>query len=168
MGQHVCFVCLPDKFVRNWVPPVAGKAHFGERIQWQGKKASVLLEDHEIMSTLWKMTSGSGTVAAVQSLNRVLLCMTPWTVAHQAPPSMGFSRWYYQSRDWTWVSCVAGRFFTVWATREAQELLVVDKDAFVHINMCTFACLWSLINSRMSPVPKCHFRSLYTKPYFCV
>ena len=24
-----------------------------------------------------------------------------------------------QPRDWTWVSCIAGRFFTVWATREA-------------------------------------------------
>ena len=25
-------------------------------------------------------------------------------------------------RDWTWVSCIAGRFFTLWATREAQRL----------------------------------------------
>ena len=25
------------------------------------------------------------------------------------------------SRPWTWVSCTAGRFFTVWATREAQR-----------------------------------------------
>ena len=24
--------------------------------------------------------------------SRVQLCMTPWTAAHQAPPSMGFSR----------------------------------------------------------------------------
>ena len=23
-------------------------------------------------------------------------------------------------RDWTWISCIAGRFFTVWATREAH------------------------------------------------
>ena len=27
-----------------------------------------------------------------------------------------FSRRSSQSRDWTWVSCTAGRFFTVWAT----------------------------------------------------
>ena len=25
-------------------------------------------------------------------------------------------------RDWTLVSCIAGRFFTIWATREAQQL----------------------------------------------
>ena len=57
--------------------------------------------------------------------------VTPWTVAHQAPLSMGFPRqileWVTISfsrgsswpRDWTWVSCIAGRFFICWATREA-------------------------------------------------
>ena len=32
-----------------------------------------------------------------------------------------FSRGTSQPRKWTWVSCTAGRFFTSWATREAQE-----------------------------------------------
>ena len=32
-----------------------------------------------------------------------------------------FSRGSSQSRDGTWVSCIAGRFFTVWATREAHS-----------------------------------------------
>ena len=31
-----------------------------------------------------------------------------------------FSKGSSQFRDWTWVSCIAGRFFTVWATREAH------------------------------------------------
>ena len=31
-------------------------------------------------------------VVKVNSLNRVRLFATPWTVAHKAPPSMGFSR----------------------------------------------------------------------------
>ena len=35
-----------------------------------------------------------------------------------------FSRGSSQSRDWTQVSCIAGRFFTSWATREAQKLVV--------------------------------------------
>ena len=34
----------------------------------------------------------------VKSLSRVRLLATPWTVAHQAPPSMGFSRQEYWSR----------------------------------------------------------------------
>ena len=33
----------------------------------------------------------------VKSLSRVWLFATPWTVAHQAPPSMGFSRQEYWS-----------------------------------------------------------------------
>ena len=32
-----------------------------------------------------------------------------------------FSRGSSSSRDWTHVSHIAGRFFTIWATREAQE-----------------------------------------------
>ena len=32
-----------------------------------------------------------------------------------------FSRGSTQLRDWTQVSCIAGRFFTSWATREAQD-----------------------------------------------
>ena len=33
----------------------------------------------------------------VKSFSRVRLFATPWTVAHQAPPSMGFSRQEYWS-----------------------------------------------------------------------
>ena len=57
------------------------------------------------------------------------LCDPIWTVALQAIVSMGFSQWvewvaiYFfrgssKPRDWTWVSCIAGTFFTIWATRE--------------------------------------------------
>ena len=34
-----------------------------------------------------------------------------------------FSRGSSQPREWTWVSCTTGRFFTVWATREVPVLL---------------------------------------------
>ena len=33
----------------------------------------------------------------MKSLSRVQLSVTPWTAAHQAPPSMGFSRQEYWS-----------------------------------------------------------------------
>ena len=60
--------------------------------------------------------------------SRVPFFVTPWTVAHQTPLSMGFpgkniewvaipfSRGSSWPRDWAQVSCIAGRFFTVWAT----------------------------------------------------
>ena len=40
--------------------------------------------------------AGKGKVK-VKSLSRVQLLATPWTAAHQAPPSMGFSRQEYWS-----------------------------------------------------------------------
>ena len=59
----------------------------------------------------------------------------PWSAAHQAPLSMGIlqakilewlampsSRGSSKPRDQTQVSCTAGRFFTVWATRKASRL----------------------------------------------
>ena len=69
-----------------------------------------------------------------ESLSRVQLFGTPWTVAHQAPLSMESlqarilewaampsSRGSSQPRDWTQVSHIVSGFFIVWATREAQE-----------------------------------------------
>ena len=34
-----------------------------------------------------------------------------------------FSRGSSQPRDWTWVFCVAGRFFTIWVTMEALFII---------------------------------------------
>ena len=68
---------------------------------------------------------------------------TPWTVAHQAPLFMrilparilewvaiSISRGSSQPRDWTRVSSIAGRFFTIWATRQAHVLS--ERHIFVH------------------------------------
>ena len=70
----------------------------------------------------------------VHMLSQVWLFATPWTVALQAPLSMvilqarilewvamASSRGSSQARDQTQASHIAGRFFTNWTTREAQE-----------------------------------------------
>ena len=66
--------------------------------------------------------------------DKMYLTLTPWTIAYQAPLSMGFSSWECWSgwpfispgeSSWpkvlTWVSCIAGRFFTIWVNRKAQN-----------------------------------------------
>ena len=70
-----------------------------------------------------------------KSLSHVQLFATPWTVAQQTPLSVEFSRQEYwrglqnfyressQLKDWTQVSCTAGRLFTIWATREDCQYL---------------------------------------------
>ena len=79
---------------------------------------------------------------------------TPWTVANQAPLFMGFSRQEYWSglpcppqgdlpylpRDWTQVFHIAGRFFTIWATRELPAILGFDLWMY-HSHLC-FCVTW--------------------------
>ena len=73
-------------------------------------------------------------VSEWKSLGCVWFFVTPWTVATRllcpcnSPgkntgvgwASVPFSRGSFQPRDCTQVSHIAGRFFTIWATREAQ------------------------------------------------
>ena len=72
----------------------------------------------------------------VQSLSPIWLFLIPWTVTCQALLSVGFPRQEYWSRlpfpspgDLPWprdrthiscISCIAGKFFTWWAIREAD------------------------------------------------
>ena len=62
----------------------------------------------------------------VKSFSHFWLLATLWTIAYQAPLSMGFSRqenWVAmpssressQSSNRSWASCTEGRFFTIWA-----------------------------------------------------
>ena len=69
----------------------------------------------------------------MKSLSRVWLFVTPWTIAYQAPPSLGkdtgvgchfFPQGSSRPRDRTQVSCIAGRCFTVWATSDALHYYI--------------------------------------------
>ena len=66
-------------------------------------------------------------------LSHVWLFVTPWTLAFQCPLSMKFSgimEWFaipfsrrsFWPRGQIQVSCITGRFFIIWATREAGEV----------------------------------------------
>ena len=53
----------------------------------------------------------------------------PWSFIHEIFQtrilewiSIPFSRGSFWPRDWTWVCCTEGRFFTVWAIRKVQYL----------------------------------------------
>ena len=48
-------------------------------------------------SNAWEWSEKWKWKVKVKSLSRVQLFTTPWTAAHQAPPSMGFSRQEYWS-----------------------------------------------------------------------
>ena len=54
--------------------------------------------------------------------------------------AMPFSRGSSWPRDWTQVSCIADRFFTIWATREAQDR--TEKGIFRSLSRQVFVCLF--------------------------
>ena len=86
----------------------------------------------------------------VKSLSRVRPFATPWTVAHQAPLFMEFSRQEHWSglysflqgsswpRDWTRISRIGGRCFNLLAAREALvvtcNLQVTDKKIHIFLH----------------------------------
>ena len=73
---------------------------------------------------LWEILPSHTVGPRAETFSPVLLFVTLWTIAHQAPLSTGFSRQGYWSgympssgrsswpRDWTQVSCIAGEFCT--------------------------------------------------------
>ena len=65
------------------------------------------------LSELNLMVTSSYKLLLLSHFSRVLLCATPWTAAHQTPPSLGFSRqehWsglpfpspVHESEKWWW------------------------------------------------------------------
>ena len=81
-----------------------------------------------------------------QSLSCVRLFATAWPVACQAPLSIEFSRQEYwnglpfpsprgssKHRDRNWVSCIASRFFTIWAiwAQNSKKRVKYSIDHFV-------------------------------------
>ena len=101
----------------------------------------VLLFHHPDIPSQWSnLRSDPKVIQAHKWLCCVLSCSVmsdslwpPWTVAHQAPLSMGIlqasildevsmlsSRGSSWPRNQTEVSCIASKFFTSWATREAH------------------------------------------------
>ena len=54
--------------------------------------------------------------------------------------AISFSRGSSLPRYWIWVSCIAGRFFTVWATREFQESMEsISKEDLVYPHESCYA-----------------------------
>ena len=97
-------------------------------------------------------------IIAVCVLSGVRLFATSWTVACQAPLSMGFSKQEYwvdchassrgssQPKDRTWVFCMPCGFFHHWATWEVQYnglMLWVYSLKSMYTNNSCYIYLWS-------------------------
>ena len=104
-----------------------------------------LLSSVHLFETPWTETHQTSLSTISQNLFKLMSiklvlvtqpCLTLWNPMDCSPPSspvhrilqakilewvaISFSKRSSQPRDWTQVSHIAGRFFTIWATREAH------------------------------------------------
>ena len=112
---------------------------------WKFPQFGVWLEsgswfiDYHLLAVIWHGGRGKGTlrgflVLVAQScltLCNPMDCSPPGSSVHGilqarilAWVAIPFSRGSSQPRDQIQVSCIAGRFFTIWGTREAQRGLL--------------------------------------------
>ena len=127
MGKpgHLEFKGLPER--RQWHPtPVLlpGKSHGRRSLigcsPWGHKESDATERLHFLLCMEVKSESslpGSSVHGIFQA--RVL----EWV-------AISFSRGSPRPRDQTQVSCIAGRFFAIWATREARECIYMVKILF--------------------------------------
>ena len=108
---------------------------------------------------LWDHLSFNINSMHAQSLSRVWLFVIPWTVARQAPLSMGFSRQEYwsglpfpppgvfsQPQDGTCVSCI-GRWIFFFFFFLTTELLGNPLEADTHwLKQATMSSNWRTLN----------------------
>ena len=78
-------------------PGCARHAERGQAFPNWCEKSTHVLSAGSVESSDVRKASSSLTARKMKSLSRVRLFVTPWTVAYQAPPSMGFSRQEYWS-----------------------------------------------------------------------
>ena len=67
--------------------------------------------------------------------------------------AISFSRGSSWPGDWTWVSCIAGRFLTNWATREAQQ--IIGNDLSVYLWILKLHAAWGHIKQPLQWYCRC-------------
>ena len=109
--KPVCFIprSFPLVFRMIWVPVYHGSAAAAESLQScptlcdpidgspPGSPVPGILQARTLEWVAISLSSARKWKVKVKLLSRVRLVATPWTAAHQAPPSMGFSRQEYWS-----------------------------------------------------------------------
>ena len=98
--------------------------HLKERVMWSSSFTTMKWSEVKSLSRiqLWDPKDCSLPRSSLQGILQARVL--EWV-------AISFSRGSSWSRDWTHISCIAGRFFTVWATREVPSVFRYYKHSFV-------------------------------------
>ena len=117
--------------------------------------------EKEKLRTLWYFSSDLESVKVLVAQVCLILCdpmdcSPPGSSVHRILQArtlewvaIPFSRGSSRPRDWTWVSCIAGRFFTVWVTREALVVFLQWLRRALHIKLCWISLCFGLDRERV-------------------
>ena len=100
---------------------VKGKLQIWLRLQtlrWEDFKKNMKVLIPQLCPTLWDPNDCSPPGSSIYGILQVGIL--EWV-------AIPFSKGSSQPRDWTQVSCIAGGFFTIWATREANGKINLYK-----------------------------------------
>ena len=98
--KRTCISCIGRWLLYHWAT-------------WDAQSSTIVSEVSQSCQTLCDPVDCSPPGSSIHGILQARIL--EWVAISS---SRGSSR----PRDWTWVSFIAGRFFTIWATREAQFL----------------------------------------------
>ena len=106
------------------------KKKINQRVNMESKRKS-----EDTLKLLYTLDKGGKSTELRGKKVSSMQCWKSWTDAYKSRKSeqsltpyinsintILFSRRSSQPRDWAWVSCIADRFFTIWATGEAPNI----------------------------------------------
>ena len=125
---------IQDSFPLGWTGLISLLSKGVSRIF---SRTTVKLDDREVhySSNIYFLYVCAKSLQSYLSLCDSMNCSLPHSSVHgilQARilewVAILFSRGSSRPRDWIWVSCITGRFSTVWATREVHKHSMVDPN----------------------------------------
>ena len=90
-------------------------------LQWNTRDSAIEEERISFAATQTDLEISTLSKSKWKSLSCIQLFATPWTSQNTGVSSRSLLQGIFHLRDGTQVSHIAGRFFTSWVSREAQE-----------------------------------------------
>ena len=119
----------------NWSSELSKDLTQGHRVKQQGGKKVKVLVPQSCLRLCNPMECRPPGTSVLEILQTIL----EWAASSSSRESS-------RSRDWTRVSCIAGRFFTNWAMREALLKLQTELPSSQMPDIVKVLCIWNLFS----------------------
>ena len=121
----LCCAVLSHSDISDSLQPMEGSPP-GSSCPWGFSRQEYWSGLHALLQKIFP-TQGSKT--GLLHCQWILYCLShQWSPRILEWVAYPFSSRSSQPRNWTGISCIAGRFFTDWATREAQKMCTMTSN----------------------------------------